>query len=115
MGLHGFDGRDGFDALAGQAGFDALAGQDGFGALAGQDGFDGHPAADRLTADVAMLCSLVELGVRVDGEITESSEADGERWLIYGRASDDEAVVLAAYDDAAEAAAVLQAVPRSLP
>jgi len=73
--------------------------------------FDGRRSEERLAADVAMLCGLVALGVHVDGEATE---AEGNRWLIYGRAADEQ-VILAAYDDAADAAAVLRAVPRALP
>ena len=70
---------------------------------------DGHPAQERLAADVAGLCALVNLGVQIDGQVASLS---GTQWIIYGRASDAEETILASYDDASKAAEVLRAVPR---
>ena len=69
-------------------------------------------AAARLAADVAMLCQLVADGFEVDGEAVLSED---RRWIVYGRSAYDGEVVLAEYDDAAEASAVLGAVPRRRP
>ena len=67
-------------------------------------------SAERLRADITMLCELVDLGIQVDGEAVE---IEGARWIIYGRSSYDGAMILAEYDDPDEAAAVLRAIPTS--
>jgi hypothetical protein len=76
-------------------------------------GPDGHPGVDaervedRLAADAAGLCALVDLGVQIHGR---ARPFGGTQWLIYGCAADAEEVILASYDDVGEAEAVLRAV-----
>jgi hypothetical protein len=65
----------------------------------------------RVESDVAMLCELVDRGMSVDGEAVESVS---NRWLIYGRTAYDGEVILAEYDDAEEAAAVLREIGRRI-
>ena len=62
--------------------------------------------SSRLQADIAAICDLVNRGMQVDGEVVV-----GERWGIYGRTAYDGELLLAEYDDPAEAAAVLAAIP----
>jgi hypothetical protein len=76
------------------------------------DGAGSRRATTRLEAEVAILSEMVERGIRVDGEVRAIGS---ERWLIYGRSSYDGELILAQYADAAEARAVLRAVPRTRP
>jgi len=71
-----------------------------------------HRTPTHLEAEVAILNEMVDRGIRVDGEVRAIGS---ERWLIYGRSSYDGEMILAQYTDAAEARAVLRAVPQTRP
>jgi len=64
--------------------------------------------AQRLHADVALLCELFDRGIEVDGEAVL---ADGPKWVIYGRTTYDGEMILAEYDDPDEADAVIRSLP----
>jgi hypothetical protein len=66
------------------------------------------PDPDGLSEAVAQLSELAAAGVEIDGEV-EISEST---WVIYGHTSYDGEIIVGEYADAAQAAAVLRAVPR---
>ncbi len=62
---------------------------------------------ERLQIDVEMLCGLLDRGFEVDGEavLTESMT-----WVIYGRTTYDGETILAEYENAEDAAAVIRSM-----
>jgi len=63
---------------------------------------------DCLSEAVAALSELTAAGVEIDGEV----EISKTTWVIYGHTSYDGEIIVGEYADAAQAAAVLRAVPR---
>jgi hypothetical protein len=66
------------------------------------------PDPDRVSDDIAALSELAAAGVEVAGEVQIAEST----WVIYGYTSYDGEIIVGEYGDAAEAAAVLRAVPR---
>jgi hypothetical protein len=62
----------------------------------------------RVRIDVEFICDLFDKGVEVDGDAVL---AEGPKWIIYGRTTYDGELILAEYEDPAEAEAVLRSLP----
>ncbi len=66
---------------------------------------------DQVSQDIAALAALTATGVEVDGELQVAEST----WVIYGHTTYDGEVIVGAYHDAVEAAAVLDAASRPTP
>jgi hypothetical protein len=64
--------------------------------------------AERVRVDVERLCELYDQGIEVDGD---ARLAGASKWVIYGRSTYDGEIILAEYDDQAEAEAVIRSLP----
>ena len=64
--------------------------------------------SERVRTEVAMICDLYDRGAEVDGHASLIGSAS---WVIYGRTTYDGEVILAEYDDAEVAAAVIRSLP----
>jgi hypothetical protein len=65
-------------------------------------------AVDRVADDVAALSELTAAGIEVDGEVQVAEST----WVVYGHGGYDGETIVGEYHDAAEASAVLRAIPR---
>jgi len=74
-----------------------------------------HPdgtSPDRVRADLAELAELVAIGIEVDGQVLQVAAST---WAIYGHSSYDGEIIVGEYQDAEEAAEVLNAAPHRDP